>query len=62
MYKGKTFRIKHEEENKVKKILAIVLALACVLSLCACGGGEEATALGCDLSYEYVRINGDYRS
>jgi len=28
------------------------------------GGGPEstATAYGCDLSYEYVRINGDYRS
>lgn len=25
-------------------------------------GAEEATAWGCDLSYEYVRINGDYRS
>lgn len=25
-------------------------------------GDEEATAFGCDLSYEYVRINGDYRT
>ena len=25
-------------------------------------GAYEATAWGCDLSYEYVRINGDYRS
>lgn len=25
-------------------------------------GTEKATAWGCDLSYEYVRINGDYRS
>jgi glutamate N-acetyltransferase/amino-acid N-acetyltransferase len=25
-------------------------------------GKETATAWGCDLSYEYVRINGDYRS
>lgn len=25
-------------------------------------GNEKATAWGCDLSYEYVRINGDYRS
>ena len=25
-------------------------------------GCENATAWGCDLSYEYVRINGDYRS
>ena len=25
-------------------------------------GGEEATAWGCDLSYDYVKINADYRS
>jgi glutamate N-acetyltransferase/amino-acid N-acetyltransferase len=25
-------------------------------------GGGAATAYGCDLSYDYVRINGDYRS
>jgi glutamate N-acetyltransferase/amino-acid N-acetyltransferase len=25
-------------------------------------GGGAATAWGCDLSYEYVRINGDYRT
>jgi glutamate N-acetyltransferase/amino-acid N-acetyltransferase len=25
-------------------------------------GTGEAIAWGCDLSYEYVRINGDYRS
>ncbi len=25
-------------------------------------GGEEATAWGCDLTYDYVRINADYRS
>ena len=25
-------------------------------------GSEEATAYGCDLTYDYVRINGDYRS
>lgn len=26
------------------------------------GGNETATAFGCDLTYEYVKINGDYRS
>ena len=25
-------------------------------------GNETATAFGCDLTYEYVKINGDYRS
>ncbi len=26
------------------------------------GGNGEATAYGCDLTYDYVKINGDYRS
>ena len=26
------------------------------------GGGASATAWGCDLTYEYVRINGSYRT
>ncbi|MDD5956317.1 MAG: bifunctional ornithine acetyltransferase/N-acetylglutamate synthase, partial [Lachnospiraceae bacterium] len=25
-------------------------------------GTEEATAWGCDLTYDYVKINADYRS
>lgn len=25
-------------------------------------GDEKAVAWGCDLSYDYVKINGDYRS
>ena len=25
-------------------------------------GSGKATAWGCDLTYEYVRINGDYRT
>ena len=25
-------------------------------------GKEEATAWGCDLTYDYVKINGDYRT
>jgi len=27
-----------------------------------CQGGEKASAWGCDLTYDYVKINGDYRS
>ena len=27
-----------------------------------CMGDEEATAWGCDLTYDYVKINGDYRT
>ena len=29
---------------------------------CCCDGEEEATAWGCDLTYDYVKINGDYRT
>ena len=25
-------------------------------------GGDQATAFGCDLTYDYVKINGDYRT
>ena len=25
-------------------------------------GAAEATAWGCDLTYDYVKINGDYRT
>ena len=47
------------DEEKAAKILAereihIVITLR--------EGDQSATAWGCDLSYEYVRINGDYRS
>jgi glutamate N-acetyltransferase/amino-acid N-acetyltransferase len=46
-------------EDKAKKILSdrevqILVSLN--------GGAGEATAWGCDLSYEYVKINGDYRT
>ena len=27
-----------------------------------CSGDEKATAWGCDLTYDYVKINGDYRT
>jgi len=47
------------DETKAKEILtekevAVTATLA--------DGSATATAWGCDLSYEYVRINGDYRS
>lgn len=46
-------------EDEAKKILLedeidIYIDLNC--------GSEQATAWGCDLTYEYVKINGDYRS
>lgn len=47
------------DETVAKRVLQekVVLVTASVGS-----GTQQATAWGCDLSYEYVRINGDYRS
>ena len=47
------------DEEKAKNILSqeIVEVIVDMQT-----GKDCATALGCDLSYEYVRINGDYRS
>ncbi|KAE9637331.1 MAG: argJ [Defluviitaleaceae bacterium] len=42
------YQILHEKDIKVIALLE--------------EGSEEATAWGCDLSYEYVRINGEYRT
>ncbi|NLM13879.1 MAG: bifunctional ornithine acetyltransferase/N-acetylglutamate synthase, partial [Epulopiscium sp.] len=42
------YKILHEKDIKVITLLE--------------EGSEEATAWGCDLSYEYVRINGEYRT
>ena len=40
-----------------------ILSQEYVTALCDMKDGkEEATAWGCDLTYEYVKINGDYRS
>ena len=46
-------------EEKATEILSQeeVTAIADIKS-----GSEEATAWGCDLTYDYVKINGDYRS
>ncbi|KKK41238.1 MAG: hypothetical protein Lokiarch_44780, partial [Candidatus Lokiarchaeum sp. GC14_75] len=47
------------DENLAKKILKKTNITVEVLLK---GGVGEAIAWGCDLSYDYVRINGDYRS
>ncbi len=47
------------DEEEAKKILSErELSITMVLQ----EGGEKATAWGCDLSYDYVKINGDYRT
>ncbi len=47
------------DEDLAKKILLSdeVMILADLKE-----GGESVTAWGCDLTYDYVKINGDYRS
>ena len=47
------------DEDKAKEIL---LEDSIIIDVDMHEGNETATAYGCDLSYEYVRINGDYRS
>ncbi len=47
------------DEDKAKEIL---LEDSIIIDVDMHSGIETATSYGCDLSYEYVRINGDYRS
>ncbi|MCI8421748.1 MAG: bifunctional ornithine acetyltransferase/N-acetylglutamate synthase, partial [Clostridia bacterium] len=47
------------EEDVATKILSE--DEVCIIVTCNCGGAK-ATAWGCDLTYEYVRINADYRT
>ena len=46
-------------EDKAKEIL---LQDEITISINLNSGSEEATAWGCDLTYDYVKINGDYRT
>ena len=47
------------DEDKAKEIL---LMDSITIDVNMNMGSASATAFGCDLTYEYVRINGDYRS
>ena len=47
------------DEDKAKEILSQEI-IEIIIDMKT--GKDTATAWGCDLSYEYVRINGDYRS
>ena len=47
------------DEEMAKKILS---QNEVVIDVCLNEGDHEATCWGCDLTYEYVKINGDYRS
>ncbi len=47
-----------DEDTAKKILLEKEVEIRCAMN----DGSANATAFGCDLSYEYVRINGDYRS
>ena len=47
------------DEELAKKILS---QSEVVIDVCLNEGEHEATCWGCDLTYDYVKINGDYRS
>ncbi|MBR6311642.1 MAG: bifunctional ornithine acetyltransferase/N-acetylglutamate synthase, partial [Oscillospiraceae bacterium] len=47
------------DEELAKKIL---LEKEIVIEISMSEGGADACAWGCDLSYDYVKINGDYRT
>ena len=51
--------VQNFDEEKAAAILAEqAVRFSCDMKM----GTEEATAWGCDLTYDYVKINGDYRS
>ena len=47
------------DENQAKAILS---EKEVIIDVCLNEGDSEATCWGCDLTYDYVKINGDYRS
>lgn len=50
--------VEFDEDEAKRILLSTHVFIECDMKC----GGKGATAYGCDLSYEYVRINGDYRS
>ena len=47
------------EQSKASKVLA---SDEIYIDINLNQGSENATAWGCDLTYDYVKINGDYRT
>ena len=47
-----------DEETALRILSGKAVHFSCDMKM----GDQEATAWGCDLTYDYVRINGDYRS
>ena len=49
-------------ENIIKKAKEILLENEIEILVCLNAGSAVSTAWGCDLTYDYVKINGDYRT
>ena len=47
------------DENKAKTILE---EHDIIIDILMTGGGAECTCWGCDITYDYIKINGDYRT
>ena len=45
-----------------KKLTCIICPIGCEISVELEDGSAKGTAWGCDLTYDYVKINGDYRT
>ena len=60
LFAGMAIRISIEfSEDEAKKVLSEdEIKVNVALNI----GSESASAWGCDLTYDYVKINGDYRS
>ena len=54
--KGSDVDFSEEEATKILSSEAVTFLIDLNM------GSESATAWGCDLTYDYVKINGDYRS
>ena len=53
---GMTIDFDEEKSTKILTEDAVTIAIQCG------DGNAEGYAWGCDLTYEYVKINGDYRT
>ena len=63
LYNGDTvFKILKRYSSDLKKAKEILMEKEIEVLVGLGSGDASATAWGCDLTYDYVRINGDYRS
>ena len=60
----KAFPVDREKMDMkaIKTALKVLKEKYITVDIDVFNGSENATAWGCDLSYDYVKINGDYRS